>query len=51
VIVGEALRLMADSDESWEGLLPRASKYDRLRAPLVNALTPPVSTFTGPVLA
>lgn len=45
VIVGEALRLMADSDESWEGLMPRASKYERLRNPLVLALTPQVSFF------
>lgn len=42
VIVGEALRLMADSDEAYEQLRVKAAIYEKLRNPLVLDQTPQV---------
>lgn len=43
VIQGEAIRLMAGSDEAFQSLNARAVEYLRLRNPLVIAQTPDVS--------
>lgn len=51
VIVGEALRLMANSDEAFQVVLAQASRYDRLRNPLVIDQTPPVEDMYGAPLA
>lgn len=51
VIVGEALRLMAASDEEYQGLIPRAAQYERYRSPLVNSQTPAIYTIVGQPLA
>lgn len=47
VIIGEALRLMARSDEAFQVLLEKAQQYDRLRNPLVNEQTGTVSFGGG----
>lgn len=47
VIVQEALRLMARSDEAWASLIPLSQQYDRTRSALVRAQTPQVFTV-GP---
>lgn len=43
LIVGEAIRLMARSDEAFQVLGERTDNYVRLRSPLVRDQTPPVS--------
>lgn len=47
VIVQEAMRLMARSDEAFQVLTEKASQYDRLRNALVRTQTPPVSMGGG----
>lgn len=42
LIVGEALRLMADSDEAYNVLTVKSQRYDRLRSPLIRDQTPQV---------
>jgi hypothetical protein len=50
VIVGEALRLMARSDEAFQSLAPLAAQYDRLRHPLVIEQTPDFNEmWSGPL--
>jgi hypothetical protein len=49
LIVGEALRLMANSDESFEGLASRAAEYEKLRNPLVLDQTPAASLAGVPL--
>lgn len=50
LIVGEALRLMARSDEAFEVLGERAQQYERLRAPLVEDQTDPMDNMWGGTL-
>jgi hypothetical protein len=45
VIVAEALRNMADSDEEYEGLKPKAEKYEAVRNAMVLSQTPQVYRF------
>jgi hypothetical protein len=40
LIVAEAIRLMARSDEAWQPLLSQTEQYLRLRSPLVREQTP-----------
>lgn len=47
LIVGEALRLMARSDEALTVLGEKAQQYERLRQPLVRDQTPPVYDLWG----
>lgn len=47
LIVGEALRLMARSDESFQVLAEKAQQYERLRYPLVRDQTPPMYDMWG----
>jgi hypothetical protein len=50
VIVGEALRLMARSDEALQSLAPLSAQYDRLRHPLVIEQTPDANEmWSGPL--
>jgi hypothetical protein len=51
LIVGEALRLMAASDEEYTGLMPRSIQYERYRHPLVLAQTPQIYNLGGQPLA
>lgn len=47
VIVQEALRLMARSDEAWAALVPISQQYDRTRSALVRDQTPEVYFLGG----
>lgn len=47
VIVQEALRLMARSDEAFQVLLTQAQQYERLRNALVREQTPPMKFGGG----
>lgn len=40
LIIGEAMRLMARSDEAFQVLIEKSQQYERLRSPLVNDQTP-----------
>lgn len=48
VIVQEAMRLMARSDEAFQVLAEKAQQYDRLRSGLVRTQTQPISFGFGP---
>jgi hypothetical protein len=50
LIIAEAIRLMARSDEAFNVLAEKAQMYDRLRQPLVNDQTPDID-FGGGSLA
>lgn len=50
VIVGEALRLMARSDEAFTVLAEKSQQYDRLRSALVNEQTPQMYDMWGGTL-
>lgn len=47
LIIGEALRLMADSDEAFQVLVTKANQYVRLRNPLVIEQTPDMAFGGG----
>ncbi len=47
LIVGEALRLMARSDEAFTVIGEKAQQYDRLRYPLVRDQTPQIYDLWG----
>lgn len=47
LIVGEAIRLMARSDEAFQVLGEKAQQYERLRHPLVNEQTPALNLGGG----
>ena len=47
LIIGEAIRLMARSDEAFQVLAEKSQQYERLRHPLVNEQTPKMSFGGG----
>ena len=47
LIVGEALKLMARSDEAFQVLASYAPQYDRLRNPLVREQTPEIDLWAA----
>lgn len=47
LIIGEAMRLMARSDEAFQVLVEKSQQYERLRNPLVNDQTPTASFGGG----
>jgi hypothetical protein len=51
VIIVEAIRLMARSDEAFNALTAYGAQYDRLRNALVREQTPTVNMFGGGPLA
>jgi hypothetical protein len=51
VIVGEALRLMARSDEAFNVLIEKSQQYERLAAALVIDQTPQIYEVSGRPLA
>lgn len=47
IIIQEAIRLMARSDESYSTLVDKSDQYTRLRSGLVNSQTPEMSFGSG----